>query len=129
MSQQNYEITNHPKIFKHTYWGKFETYPGYPLPEIVSNRNDFIREQCIVKQKDPHANFYHIMREGNYSQLMDHSESYEDDMGRLVHVYSKHPNGLVPIPHYVRIKPIYATDQHTMMRKYETAKSKRMAAK
>ena len=124
---QNYELTKYQKIFKDTYWGTFETYVGYPLPEIVSNRNAFIQTHNIVAQKKPHAAFYRIMREGNYTQLMDHCESYEDDKGRLVHVYSKHPNGLVPVPFYERIPPIYALDQHTMIRKYETAKSKRLA--
>jgi len=129
---KNYEVTDYPKIYKGVYWGNHTMYEGRPLcAEILKNRNDFIKEHGIVAQKDASGSFHYnkIETKNFYTQLMDHEESYEDALGRIVYVYSKHPNGIKPIPLYRQIKPIYATEQHTMMRKYETPKSTRLLMK
>ena len=129
---KNYEATDYPKIYKNVPWGGHTIYDTRPLcDEILKNRNDFIKEHGIVAQKDASGSFHYnkIATKNRYTQLMDHEESYEDAIGRIIYVYSKHPNSIKPIPLYRQIKPIYRTEQNTMMRKYETPKSTRLLMK
>lgn len=47
----NYSATEYPKIFQHTYWGRFE-YDGNhnSCREIIQNRNNFVRDFEIKKE-------------------------------------------------------------------------------
>lgn len=129
---KNCEATDYPKIYKNVYWGNHTTSVKHPISSVVlKNRNDFIKEHGIVAQKNASGSFHYnkIATKNHYTQLMDHKESYEDAIGRIVYVYSRHPSSIKPIPLYRQIKPIYATDQHTMMCKYETPKSTRLLMK
>jgi hypothetical protein len=124
--QCNHEITEYSKIFKDTYWGNFQTRENYPRPEIVNNRNDFIKEHDIVAVKFPTEKIYWSEIEPHKNN-MDHVEFYRDKIGRVVCVYSSEPGRYKSVPGYEKIKPIYAVDQDTMIRKYETPKSKRLS--
>ena len=116
-----YEFTRNPNIFKDTNWGSHEEYKPANLPsdEIVKNRNGFIEQHNIVcVKKFPKA---------TDKRNVDHSETYEDEWGWIVHVYSQHPMcWREQLPMYKTIKPIYALNLDSKMRKYETAKSKKI---
>lgn len=77
-----FEKTQHPKIFKDTYWGGFSVENAkYDIDEFVSNRNDFVAEYGIRT--------YQGGGKGELSGLsnlpmFDHLELYWNDGGFIL---------------------------------------------
>ena len=110
------DTTKYPKIYSDSYWG---TCRGIPHQDIIDSRNQFVEDYGITKYK---TSFYKM-----YVNGLDHQEFYEDNKGRIVHIFSCNPNGLnKDISSFKIIKPIYNRDQITGMRKFETQKSKKI---
>ena len=113
-------LTNYNSIFKHTYWGKFsiERNPQITVSSIIQARNDFIPNYNIVKHKKCLQKYSKMRQELN----LDHTEYYEDDKGRYIYVYSMHHS--YPLAEgFTKIDSMYATDQTTAIKIFETTKS------
>ena len=119
----NFQRTQYPIIFKKVWWGMCGEYRGeYAHPEIVSNRNAFIKEHNIVAHKlatnklltkqilpDVKNNIY---------------ESYQDGHGRIVIICD---NYKIDTPStWAQIAPLFALNGKTTIHKFETDKSKHM---
>jgi hypothetical protein len=116
------ETTKYPNIYKHSYGGNFDVVADKPVKEVIRNRNAFIDDHRIVAYKRLTKSQYH-----KYKIEADHQENYEDELGRIVQVYSDHHSKKYPI--YKPMKPIYALDQVSGFRKIETRKSKNILMK
>jgi hypothetical protein len=120
---QYYEKTAYPKIFKYSYWGAFKATDDRPNPDIIENRNAFVKDLQIVSRWKSGGRNKHRTE-------MDHQEFYEDKLGRMVQVYSEYPRthyGIFPM--FIPMKPIYALDQESGYRIIETRKSKNILEK
>ena len=72
---KNYEATEHPDLYKKTYWGNFEHDPMDTV--TINNRNKF------AQSVTGHHN-YRIIGEGDYRWLFDHFEIYTHELGYIV---------------------------------------------
>jgi len=127
----NYELTEYPKIFKEVWWGVCGKYRGeYALPEIVSNRNAFVKEHNIVKHKLANKR---LLRKILLEIHTNSYETYEDNMGRIViicntdKVASADLMAKINRPTWTQIDPMFTCDKRTTIRKYETDKSDRLS--
>jgi hypothetical protein len=110
------ERTNYNHIYNKSYWGSHASIHG-PENAILHARNWFVLKykivcykQCPVKQ--------HTLRNELH---LDHTETYEDIHGRLIFLYSMYDKR--PISDFTPIYSMYAEDQRTAIRIYETRKS------
>ena len=113
-------LTNYNSIYKHTYWGNFSILRNeqITIPSIIQARNDFILNYKIVKNRKC-LQKYGQMRGDLH---LDHTEFYEDDKGRFIYVYSMHHS--YPLSEgFTIINSMYAPDQITAIKIFETAKS------
>lgn len=114
-------LTNYNSIFKETYWGTFiaSRNPKIIFPPIIHARNWFILKYKIVKNKKCLQKYDEMRRE----LRLDHTEYYEDALGRFIYVYSMHHS--YPLAKdFTRIYSMYAPDQTTAIKIFETTKSK-----
>jgi len=78
-----YELTDYPKIFKKTYWGKFNTENREQkemeeIKNIVQNRNQFIKDYNIKNIcLRPIKKIYKFIDKVKNDSLIDHLEIYE----------------------------------------------------
>ena len=122
--------TKYPKLFKQCYWGMFTAADPVrperaqePDKAIVAARNRFVEEYKIVAY--PKMNLDSV----RLDQLkLDHQEFWEDDQGRIVHLFSHHPTLGVP-PEFRVIYSLYSQSQVTGLRIVETLRSKRKLLK
>ena len=74
-----YELTNHPNIFKHTYWGSFQRSKICDInDEIIENRNRFIffnKIKCFKMPKYISRSIYDDIN-GKHYNFYDHIECY-----------------------------------------------------
>lgn len=115
-------LTNYNSIYKNVYWGTFiaSRNTQITISSIIHARNWFILKYKIVKNKKCLQKYSQLRRELD----LDHTEYYEDEMGRFIYVYSMnylchHPDGFTPI------YSMYAKDQKTAIKIFETTKSKK----
>ena len=123
MSACNYELTEYPKIFKGIWWGLCGKYRGeYASPEIINNRNSFVKEHNIVAHK---LATKRLLRKILLDINTGSYESYEDNIGRIVILCNKEKINNPSM--WTQIDPMITLDQQTTIRKYETDKSKRLS--
>jgi hypothetical protein len=131
-SRKNYQTTEYPNIYKNAYWGSFSVSDNLN-PEIIKNRNEFIKRFKITKYKKITE---HQWRKQNwewdgstiisYNRIdIDHQEYYEDIYGRMIYVCSQYN----PYPLYKQMKPIYTLDNWSGYKIAETTKSKKILMK
>ena len=116
-----YNLTNYPNLFKHCYWGNHVPIDNHPSPEIVAARNRFVEEYKIVAW---HNHTVRVRMPQNGMQF-NHQEFWEDDQGRIVHIFS-HNYKEMP-SNFVKISSLYTGGTVTGLRIVETLKSKRKA--
>ena len=119
-------LTNYNSIYKKTYWGNFTTLGNerITVPAIIQARNDFILNYKIVKNKKC-LQKYGRMRSDLH---LDHTEFYEDDEGRYIYVYSMH-HSYPLVEGFTKINSMYAPDQTTAIKIFETTKSLKLKIK
>jgi hypothetical protein len=114
-------LTNYNSIYKNVYWGHFKilTNEDITIPSIIHARNWFILKYKIVKNKKCLQKYGEMRRELD----LDHTEYYEDALGRFIYVYSMHHS--YPLAKdFTPIYSMYAPDQTTAIKIFETTKSK-----
>tara|TARA_R110002167_G_scaffold1184_2_gene5053 strand:+ start:73 stop:516 length:444 start_codon:yes stop_codon:yes gene_type:complete len=116
-----YEHTDFPNIYQHVYWGRFANdIKKYDITsKIIHARNWFILHYKIISYKSCPDNLCGLRQE----LRLDHTETYEDELGRIVYIYSM--NDLRDVIGFTNIPSMYALDQQTGVRIIETRKSKR----
>ena len=119
----NYQFTEYPILFKNVWWGLCGDYRGeIAHPDIVSNRNAFIKEHNIVAHK---LATKRLLLKQILPDIKNNSyESYEDGRGRIVIICN---NDKINTPStWTQINPLFTLDGQTTIHKYETDKSKCM---
>ncbi len=116
--KQWYELTNHPKLFQHTYWGNFTNHPtNHPGDNIIENRNKFVADYKIKKMggwpnKLKNMLFWTACRvDGPIGGLYDHAEFYtaEESYVCVLSPYKDYPEQYG----FKRIYPLYMNDATT----------------
>lgn len=69
----NYEMTEYPYVFRHTYWGNFE-YSEKDYKDIIQRRNEFI-EMYKIKKCVNHLRY--TKRFEKEFETLDHCEMFE----------------------------------------------------
>jgi hypothetical protein len=114
-------LTNYESIYQNVYWGTFiaSRNQQITIPSIIHARNWFILKYKVVKNKKCLQKYSQLRRELD----LDHTEYYEDALGRFIYVYSMHHS--YPLARdFTRIYSMYAPDQTTAIKIFETTKSK-----
>lgn len=135
----NYQLTKYPKIFDNVYWGHFKFEPDEDeTKEIINNRNEFIEEFSIVRQKKilvRHLKKLHkqgfptdIFDHSNeMSGLVDHRECYYTGKVTRKHIliYSPYCKNEDEITEFFvnygfnEYKPLYAGNARTFVRVFD----------
>ena len=115
-------LTNYNSIYKTTYWGYFGVINNKKItvPSIIHARNWFILKYKIVKNKSCLRKYSEMRRDLD----LDHVECYEDELGRFIYVYSMHYSYPI-VDGFIPIYSMYAPDQTTAIKIFETTKSKK----
>ena len=77
MNKQNFDATDYPEIYELTYWGNFEFPNYYSTPEIINNRNKFIKDYDIEKCVLIKPEFIYEMVNRSTYKYLDHVECYK----------------------------------------------------
>jgi hypothetical protein len=115
-------LTNYESIYKNVYWGTFiaSRNKDITIPSIIHARNWFILKYKIVKNKDCLQKYRELRRDLD----LDHTEYYEDIHGRFIYIYSMH-RSYPQVDGFTTIYSMYAQDQKTGIKIFETTKSKK----
>ncbi len=114
------QLTKYNKIYKNTYWGKHR---GIVSKSIIHARNWFVLKYKIVKYKKCPEKYSYMRQDLD----LDHTETYEDIQGRLIYLYSMWEDcGRVK---FNQIHNMYAKDQYSAIRIFETTKSIKLMIK
>ena len=96
MKKYNYELTDYPEIYKHTwcYWGGFINGNSPVTQEIIDNRNDFIKEFRIRKFHSTHtiSNLISNLKTLSHNKPtdLDHIETYVTHQKAIIVVISNY---------------------------------------
>lgn len=121
------ELTKFNSIYKKTYWGNFDKHINneeIANKQIIAARDWFILKHKIVKCvacPRKYSDFRHKLN-------LDHTEYYEDNLGRFIYLYSI-TSILVQPKDFTIIHSMYSEDQTTGIKIFETAKSKKQLYK
>ena len=118
MNREFYTYTEFPEIYKKCYWGHCSREDG-PGQSVVDARNAFIRRHRIKG--------WYSLSTAKYRKkdwVYDHQEFYEDNLGRIIHIYSQDLVCGVD-PTFERIAPMYwpSPSYFTAMKTMETRRS------
>lgn len=125
-----YEYTDHKKIYNHSYWGHFgksidmNDNHRKPEPEIIQNRNKFIKEYDIVKYVDKRTKYVlneYEFNNGRIDHIFDHLEFYKTNDNKYILVSSPYGmNKEKELTYYnmgwLKIYPLYSFDAVTFIK-------------
>lgn len=120
-----YEMTKHPRIFKDTYWGRFDAKDDELESGIFENRNEFVEKNGITKLADCPI----LGCKPEKYRLFDHCELYKTNDGFLLiaspYVGDDSENFITEKFHsfgFEVLPPLYHPSAKTFLRKFENMK-------
>ena len=132
MTPYYYDMTEYPKIFKNSHWGNFDRYKKHKIEDIITNRNNFVKEFEIVKKKDIpkkyHKYFNFEKRNDEHRPFYDHVEEYKTKNNNYLVICSPYTNydELAEKLGYKKYNQLYSSDAFTYIKTYQTKKYLKM---
>ncbi len=89
-----YDLTDYPKIYNSTYWGDFNNANNRIKKEIITNRNNFVKDFDIANVKTipkKYQKYFYLefeTRYNEYKKLFDHVEQYRTNNNGYVVICS-----------------------------------------
>lgn len=122
--QYLYELTEHPYLFKNTYWDMFIDYenPHHFDDTIIANRNKFVKDYQIKCHPANIPNYVHDQywdfQNTNYG-LVDHVEVYRTHDRKNIVLSSPYTNSGIHIylaDGWIPVDPSYSTGAYSYIK-------------
>ena len=117
------DATDHPKLFRQTYWGNFALGDEVITPDIYANRNKLVQEWKLTRAVEAFIPRPALPPRCDF----DHPEVYRDRDGGIVLVVSNY-NG--PPPRALgmqHVDQVYSTATQSYLRRFDSIKELREA--